>query len=325
MTNNAPGKLFGSYPPYVYEPISPGQIRILTLHTGNLCSSIRCTLSPVLLRGESRRWISTWPPYDGKYQAPSYTWGTTNPTAPIICNGQIIEVTRNLHEALLYLRHRGTQTLWIDAICIDQSNLVERTAQVSIMKQIYEEATNVVVWLGAGSVETKKAFEFLDWIDHQVSSRWPFSQPSRDPQTWNACPDEELAAVSALIGRPWFRRVWIIQEVLAATGSVSSNIWLYCGKQARLWDNFMSAFEAMAQSQVLDILLKTNEIYTAINQLAFFTSVLAGEIELTSLVSEARRAEATDPRDKVYALLSLAKDRAKFERHVSGPDRFFPT
>jgi hypothetical protein len=64
------------------------------------------------------------------YQALSYTWGAVKPTVPILCNVQIFEVTKNLYETLLYLRHRGVSTIWIDAICIDQGNLEERAEQV---------------------------------------------------------------------------------------------------------------------------------------------------------------------------------------------------
>lgn len=217
-------------------------------------------------------------------------------------------MSRNLHEALLYLRHRGTQTFWIDAICINQSNPAERADQVRIMKQIYNEASCVMAWLGPGTVETGKAFRFLDLIDHQVGFYWPFDKPSINIQLYNTCPDEELAAVSELLSRPWFRRVWIIQEVLAATQSVSGGIWVYCGKQARHWDGFISGFNALSHSCVLGILPQTDEVVAAIQQVTFFTSTLADKYELVVLMSKARRAEATNPRDKVYALLSLAKD-----------------
>jgi hypothetical protein len=106
------------------------------------------------------------------YQALSYVWGVTSPPSEILCNNRILHVTPNLGAALQQLRqlerearrsrlrdyftrnkHKAKafakgRRIWIDAICINQADLKERSHQVSFMKDIYQGAHAVIVWLG---------------------------------------------------------------------------------------------------------------------------------------------------------------------------------
>ncbi|OCL04187.1 hypothetical protein AOQ84DRAFT_276132, partial [Glonium stellatum] len=87
------------------------------------------------------------------YEALSYVWGGDR-TVPIYCNDREILATPNLVSALSSLRQkmpkypRFCRTLWVDAICIDQDNLVERGHQVQLVKDIYWHARRVLIWLG---------------------------------------------------------------------------------------------------------------------------------------------------------------------------------
>jgi vancomycin permeability regulator SanA len=75
---------------------------------------------------------------------------------------QLCIITQNLHIALQYLRQKDKPRLfWIDAICINQTDLEERSAQVLKMKDIFEKANDVVIWLGVGSDETALAMSFI--------------------------------------------------------------------------------------------------------------------------------------------------------------------
>ena len=89
-----------------------------------------------------------------EYEALSYSWGDVKNKVGIICHGLRLDVTINCALALQYLRHKDqTRTLWVDAICIDQTNVAERNQQVRIMGDVYEMAQRVLVWLGLrGSV-----------------------------------------------------------------------------------------------------------------------------------------------------------------------------
>ncbi|KAI8225327.1 Heterokaryon incompatibility protein 6, OR allele [Colletotrichum sp. SAR 10_96] len=95
------------------------------------------------------------------YEALSYAWGSTDQSETITANGQILHVTKNLYSALEHLRQKENRILWIDAICIDQTNLQERGHQVGQMSDIYRQADQVLVWLGPSTYETKVLMESL--------------------------------------------------------------------------------------------------------------------------------------------------------------------
>ncbi|KAF2472960.1 HET-domain-containing protein, partial [Lindgomyces ingoldianus] len=83
------------------------------------------------------------------YRALSYTWGDPKDTLPITLNGHRFEVTRNLKRALQRLRTLGTEvSIWIDAICINQVDMDERMHQVQLMRVIYQNPEEVIVYLG---------------------------------------------------------------------------------------------------------------------------------------------------------------------------------
>ncbi|KAH6701241.1 heterokaryon incompatibility, partial [Leptodontidium sp. MPI-SDFR-AT-0119] len=88
------------------------------------------------------------------YKALSYAWGDSTMTKGIIINNCKSRVLASLHSALFNL-HIGVLAgkeestyIWADAICINQKDNDEKTHEVQQMKRIYENATEVIVWLG---------------------------------------------------------------------------------------------------------------------------------------------------------------------------------
>lgn len=124
----------------IYSPLDKGkrEIRLVKLFPDpDPDYDIRCEISNVSL--------DTRP----SYRALSYTWGNPNDTIPITLNGHRFAVTRNLKKALQRLRSLDTETpIWIDAICINQVDAAERMHQVELMRVIFENPNEVVVWLG---------------------------------------------------------------------------------------------------------------------------------------------------------------------------------
>jgi hypothetical protein len=117
------------------------QIRLLILHVGEWEHPICCHLSSVSLGSKP------------DYEALSYTWGTDKKTRDITINGRPFPVRKNLYTILKRLRRHVVGedlVLWIDAICINQSNsaMAERTSQVKMMTTIYSSCRQVLVWLG---------------------------------------------------------------------------------------------------------------------------------------------------------------------------------
>ncbi|KAL7924575.1 heterokaryon incompatibility domain-containing protein [Trichoderma austrokoningii] len=139
-----------------YEPILglPGgdHIRILSLApSANLSDPIHVELSVVKLADEPT------------FIALSYVWGSSVQKLPITCNGEDFHVTENLDTALRHLRSEDSERIfWIDAICINQKDDIERGYQVSLMKDVYRMASTVVVWLGEADADSDLVFPLCE-------------------------------------------------------------------------------------------------------------------------------------------------------------------
>jgi hypothetical protein len=122
-----------------YQPInkSSRDIRLLNLHRGEWQDDIECELHVVSLDEKP------------KYEALSYTWGSGSSTKPIFVNSNEVRVTVNLEAALRHIRNANqSHTLWIDALCINQKDVAEKTHQVALMAEIYKGCTHCYAWLG---------------------------------------------------------------------------------------------------------------------------------------------------------------------------------
>lgn len=120
------------------------EIRLLTLYPPeNDNAGLRCSLRSVALISRTGDALKV-----PSYEALSYVWGQPDFSSPILVNGQELCITPTLTTILLSLRRSIERTLWVDAICINQSNLAERAHQVTIMKKIYCLCQRVVAWLG---------------------------------------------------------------------------------------------------------------------------------------------------------------------------------
>ncbi|KAK5172286.1 uncharacterized protein LTR77_003924 [Saxophila tyrrhenica] len=143
-----------------YEPLprrlGPDGFRLLDLQPGQPGDPVSCRLRTVLLpdhRDKTRPVAS---------EAVSYAWGPEQPQFPIRLNAQPLYVRENLWRFLRQRRH-PTQgiTLWIDALCIDQSDPDERARQVQLMDEIYKGADRVLVWLGVADADSLTAINVM--------------------------------------------------------------------------------------------------------------------------------------------------------------------
>lgn len=181
-------------------------IRLLTVEPGEPSAALRCTLSETCLE--------TTPTV---YHALSYCWGADHSPVQITCNSHPLSVTPNLHSVLLEYRRRGITTpLWVDAVCINQSNISERTSQVRMMDRIYTEAECVVVWLGEAEATDGLALKCLKninarWTDSKDIPILPTGQDALDYDAWLSpkLPQEQFDALAAFLLRPWFSRMWM--------------------------------------------------------------------------------------------------------------------
>lgn len=221
---------------YQYDALQKDEFRLLTI-VDDKGPGIQCTLSTFSLDN---------PP---AYMALSYTWGSALPgdgltpdlDHTLLCDGSQIAITASLENALLSvpLTH---QYFWADAVCINQQDLAERSAQVALMGKIYSRASRVTVWLGVADRSTKTAFDFI----HDVASRVPeevdhwddYAKVERyftDRRFWDRIgrPEWTKAERHALVWlfmRNWFTRTWVIQEAVFASDPV-----VLCGSNSAPW------------------------------------------------------------------------------------------
>jgi hypothetical protein len=138
---------------YMYEPLKTfHSIRLIRVSTGTHAAGIHCSIEE----------HDTESMQDAPYIALSYVWGDAVIRCPIVLDGRTLHVTSNLKEALVHLSKVLPDTLfWIDAICIDQRNPLERNHQVAQMRTIYGKAAEVIVWLGPAYRDTDRLLSLM--------------------------------------------------------------------------------------------------------------------------------------------------------------------
>jgi Heterokaryon incompatibility protein (HET) len=188
---------------YRYFPLDAGadQIRLFEILPGS---------EPARITGRLiKASLNTNPVYD----ALSYTWGDPSITTTISLDGdQNFSVTTNLERALQDLRLEGEiRTIWVDAVCIDQKNLAERSQQVSIMRTIYSKASLVRVWIGLDIDMHAPAFAKLSNFGSTTSSH-AVDDLGNDPDFWSP--------LEPLFSHRYWTRLWVQQELLHASDFV---------------------------------------------------------------------------------------------------------
>ena len=236
-TNFAPPS--GHWESYRYNPLpkSTSTIRLVELLPG-ATGHIHCKLHRVDLDKHSAQSINSTQRLT--YEALSYTWDSQVFSQFVWCNGQVLPITHNLSCALQRLRYPDTsRMLWVDAICINQADISERTQQVGIMKSIYNRATQTIAWLGEDDEYTERAFELVDMINRDalpsdVGLRAEpgaiFDKQAMDDIGLPHFPSDRWEALARLFERPYFQRVWIIQELAASSNEVAR-----CGNLTIHW------------------------------------------------------------------------------------------
>ena len=138
---------------FSYEPLGESGIRLITLKPSEeFTSDLHCDIS---------NWNLSSNP---QYEAVSYTWGASMGGLPIYLDRKKFYITRNLESALRHLRQSDRpRVLWVDAICINQKDLQERSQQVSIMGTIYNEAQNILFWLGQNGQLSEATMKVLTY------------------------------------------------------------------------------------------------------------------------------------------------------------------
>lgn len=159
-----------------------------------------------------------------QYTAVSYTWGDETNPAEIMINGSPFSVRRNLYDFLCMVSQQSehaNRLLWIDQLCIDQCRTSERNHQVQLMANIFMRAEQVIAWLGMDTEITATMLRVLDVLE-VVSKKYPMDTdfPGRGTMDERMLSEgirqEHALALTDLFARPYWSRLWIMQEVFLA-------------------------------------------------------------------------------------------------------------
>ncbi|KAF1948570.1 HET-domain-containing protein [Byssothecium circinans] len=281
---------------YDYRPLQKNETRLLDLQPGRDEAPLRCHLRNVSFLDDPR------------YESLSYCWGLNKPEAKIESENGSIPVTKNLFTALRYLRDgEQARTLWIDAICINQDDVEERGEQVGLMKDIYRRSERTIVWLGEEqrtqrTVTGHDVIEFIRYLAQAAQRRgthqfWQSHESSSLPPLYNPV----WSAFAQVLQRPWFRRLWIVQEA-----SVTRNIEILCGLETISWEELMRAVQYAVDLGVL-IAYGGSDTYQALRLFETRSNFQSGHLPpLHQVLLSNRSFQASDARDKIFGLLSLA-------------------
>ncbi|KAI1872366.1 uncharacterized protein JN550_004085 [Neoarthrinium moseri] len=332
--------------PHRYHAIQDSQVRLLRLAPGDQGDPLRCALKPVDLRRIAHVADGRRPAY--KYQALSYAWGDEEPTENLMINVEpnpqviddvfrqslqddlrnkavgLLKIRPNLMQALVRLRAKKEAIwLWVDAICINQEDELEKNHQLTKMPTVFGNAWSVAIWIGHDSDPTAQdmAMKFIPTILNLTLLDRLLARSKPEEATL-----KYWVAFAALLRRPWFSRRWVIQEVAFAKRAA-----LRCGDNIVNWLDFVDAVElffrklnriralysASELSKQRPDALNRVESAGALALLQASNGVLRkganGAVldrlwRLEALVMRFTSFETTDPRDTVYALMSLASD-----------------
>ena len=267
-----------------YAPLVPCRkaIRVLDLSPGRLNDELCGSLRIVFLDTAST------------YEALSYTWGPATECKSIcISKAHNISITDNLFKALRRLRRRFLKrTLWVDAICINQSDVQERGQQVQIMGDVYRQALRVLVWLG-------------EYEQPSMSDSWYMRRPHLtnrgNTQVINERGRRFATALDTAIrdSTPqWLDRAWVIQEFVQARERV------LCFGPVSLPHNPTYLIDLlMLSSQPLQHLRAFHERSSDMVKLAY--GIGGKQQSIAEAILFTSDASCSNPRDKVYSLLSL--------------------
>ena len=231
------------------------------------------------------------------YTAISYTWGNEDASEVIYLDNRPFRVRPNLWSCLYYMAHAARNNgawnyLWVDAICIDQTNN-EHSSQVRLMDQTYRDAVCMSVWLG------------LVTLPEHIRSYLPTKIPTRTVESDGFDWAESMVDLS---NRPYWSRVWVIQEFL-----LGQNVELYCSDNRINWLDFQ---EFLCREASIEQFYDANSDVPkgdGTRELAALPLIMGRHMDkhpeilqpLCDLLIDNHKSKCKDPRDGVFALLGL--------------------
>ncbi|CAG1965781.1 unnamed protein product [Fusarium graminearum] len=287
--------------PYEYTPLETGFIRLVRIAPGHK-TMIECEIIQALITNVPQ------------YVAVSYTWGDVGDNKKIDIEGSCVPITVSLYGALEALRQRQSSVLvWADALCIDQKSTEERSQHVQLVSQIYANAAFVAIWLGPEDNDSTKAVELLSRLAPPNSQFIPDQDVSRILA--EGAENGDLLATVSLFGREYWKRFWVSQEIFHA-----KRVAVHCGETFLPWQSYKSASTCFRRHHA-ELVFRTKgpdmrrpDKFTCVQTLihggpaslpALSHHVLNGQNALLQVLRASRSQVSSDPRDKLYGILSV--------------------
>jgi hypothetical protein len=300
------------------------EIRLLRLFPGSQSQTIRGELLAVSLHDRPC------------YKALSYVWGDASDKKSISLSGRPFIVTANLEKALRSLRYyKKERLLWIDALCINQSDDKEKGQQIRKMRAIYHSAKQVLAWTGEADDESNEALDLLNYLRQPIVFMNLYVLSS-NPETFRRTSfGNKWIKTLRFLNRPYWSRVWILQELAIPGTSLHEDIntdkiqvgvgqtWLPLSSFNLALQSFGRVERSLLSSPAYLDCPEWPTLQPSCAALGMFTVVQScikdskrQRENIGTLLRQTHFLKATDPRDKIYALVALTRKKD----HVLVPD-----
>ena len=326
--------------PTTYQPLDIDEIRIIRIKplAYNRAQSIPEAIIACDLESVN---IDLRP----KYTAISYAWGSGEYDQEIRIRGYPHFISLNLAEAIRHIRHETDEiSLWADQLSINQMDDIEKTQQVQMMKLIYENASDVIAWLGSSAdnsdlmmvllqelagydaVPGKKHAPIISGLAKRISNLSGVAWSEQD--VISRLPE----AFDKFCNRTYWKRLWVIQEF-----AVCSELIIKCGRLDLQSRGFITAWRKV---ETLSSKYRFNVDQLGQTLLSAARSFVSGIATGRNMYREQRRTllsvmstnlmleedynhpQCSDPRDRVFSLLGLASNK---DDYGNFPDYAKPT
>lgn len=287
---------------YKYIKLQKKEIRLFTLFPGE---GMEC-LQGMLWTTTSRK--------AGSYTTLSYVWGPQNQSMKVLRTPSgDIRIRDALHTALVGLRKkREPLTLWVDALCINQSDKREKSQQIILLAEIFQRSACTLAHIG-GDENHSEAIQMLMQVRaHMVvgpsSEEWPEDLP-RCPQSWGdrgmPFPEDQIwTRAAAFFENQWFRRAWIVQEAV-----VARKLKIVHGMTRVDWNHLFLVMEHIEKElETVDRTILNSWVpFLKLGRLRHIED-RSGRVSILKLLENFRHTKSSDPRDRFFSLLGIASD-----------------
>ncbi|KAH7398002.1 heterokaryon incompatibility protein-domain-containing protein [Cadophora sp. MPI-SDFR-AT-0126] len=249
------------------------------------------------------------------YDALSYRWGDPESRRCILVDDREVYVTENLHAALIRLRQEDEKkTIWIDQLCIDQQNQEEKAVQVRLMREVYSNCQQCLIWMDEinENIRQSDAEAVLDVLSWLVDRSLPIPPCTASASAFEG-PIHALSSIGIGVHQ-WWDRVWTVQEAILPSNKVflwgpfrmswekltkGSHVWTRTGLPAELFDLMWKP-----NSPDLSAIMQRTLGWLFCNVIWINSAHSQYEEPVQTIIKWVGR-KATDPKDKVFGLLGL--------------------